>query len=73
MPILYDQPGAFAPSISSAYGAAQQFSQDAPTIAGLAQHTAQLTQQGLGRADQLQCALRRNSCTARTGRRDRRP
>lgn len=56
MPILYAQPDPVVPGISAAYGAAQQWSQDAPTIAGIAEHSASLQQQGAGRADQLRFA-----------------
>lgn len=56
MPVVYDQPDPFAPGISSAYGAAQQFSQDAPMIAGLAEHAASMNQSNNQNASQMRFA-----------------
>lgn len=56
MPITLEQPGMVSPQITSAYGAALQFSQDAPTMANLAGQTAQLNQQAMARGDQMRLA-----------------
>lgn len=44
MPIVYAQPDPMSPAISSQYGAAQQFSQDAPSIIGARTAAARMQQ-----------------------------
>ena len=56
MPITYATPEPFAPGISSAYGAAQQYSQDAPSVIGAASRAAGLRADAQARAEQLQFA-----------------
>lgn len=56
MPITYAQPEPFAPGISSSYGSAQQFSQDAPAIINATSQAAQLQAQNARAADQLRLA-----------------
>jgi hypothetical protein len=56
MPIVYATPEPFAPGISSAYGAAEQFSRDAPAIIGAASHAADIQAQANARADQMRFA-----------------
>lgn len=52
MPIEFAQPEPVAPQISSAYGRAQQWSQDSPTLANLAVQTAAHNQQSAAQAQQ---------------------
>lgn len=56
MPISYETPQPFSSAISSAYGAAQQFSQDAPAIISATMQGAQLRNQQQGQRDALTLA-----------------
>lgn len=71
MPITYATPDPVIPGISAAYGGAQQFSQDAPMIAGIAQHSASLTQQGLAHGDQIRLAYAQANAQAQQHAADR--
>lgn len=71
MPITYATPEPFAPFISSQYGAAQQFSQDAPAIIRAESDANQFTAANSERADRLRFAYAQANAQAQNDQAER--